>query len=586
MINIDWSKIPTSPGVYLWKDKQGEVIYVGKAKNLRNRMKQYFSKDLPPKNKLLIKVIDSFDFQVSNSEVDALILEETLINKYEPKYNIKIKNAKRYPYIKMSTKKGLELSISKTFRISKDSKYFGPYPDGYNARKIIDFLSMVIPLDKCLRSKQGKPCLNYQMNRCMGDCIDQNNDNKITYYKNMVQDFFKEKQEQVISTIKERIDENSANLNFERAKELSDSLDFISKVNEQTISKFKDSIHRDVINYYVEDTTISISIMHIRFGSIQLTSNYMHTMFDPNPETFIEKFIIDFYKSNMLPEEIIVPFNPNWNYDESLNMNMYSSGLKKELLELTKKHSLEKYESEIDSFNQKTKVYENAKELLGNITGNKNINIIEMIDISSLQGSSQVGAVIRYTNGLPDKNYYRRFNIKTIDGMDDYASMREVLERHFTRMVKDNTKKPDLFIVDGKYQLNILKEVASQFKETSNITLIGLIKNSKHKTDSIINSDLDIVKFKQGDRILNFFEQIQEEVHRFAISFHKSVRSRKLMTSELDKFEFLTKEDKDNLFIEFGTIRSILNAKEGDLLRVLTKTKTNKLISQIAVNIK
>lgn len=582
MININWSKIPTSPGVYLWKDKQGEVIYVGKAKNLRSRMKQYFSKDLPPKNKLLIKVIDSFDFQVSNSEVDALILEETLINKYEPKYNIKIKNSKRYPYIMMSTKNGLKLSVSKTFRISKDSKYFGPYPDGYNARKIINFLSMVIPIDKCLNPKQGKPCLNYQMNRCMGDCIDQNNENKITYYKNMIKDFFKGKQEQVISTIKKRIDENSANLNFERAKELSESLDFILKVNEQTISKFKDSIHRDVINYYVQDTTISISIMHIRFGSIQLTTNYMFTMFNPDPKNFIEKFIIDFYKSNMIPEEIIVPFNPDWNYGKDINLNMYSSGFKKELLDLTNKHASEKYKSEIDSFNQKSKLYENVKELLGNITGNRNINTIEMIDISSLQGSSQVGAVIRYVNGLPDKNYYRRFNIKSIDNMNDYAAIREVLERHFTRMIKDNIKKPDLFIVDGKYQLNILKEVASQFKETNNITLIGLIKNSKHKTASIISNKLEITKFKQGDRTLNFFEQIQEEVHRFAISFHKSVRSRKLMTSELDKFKFLTNEDKNNLFLEFGTIRSILNAKEGDLLRVLTKTKTSKLISQIS----
>ena len=403
-MNIDWNSIPTTYGVYLWKNANGQVIYVGKAKNLRNRMKQYFKDNLSPKNKLLIKNIVDFDFQVCGSEIDALVLEQNLINEYEPKFNIKVKASKKYPYIEVKINPNIKISVSKQLNFKKSSKYYGPYPDGFSARKIISVLSSVLPLDACLNPKGNKPCLNFEMGRCMGQCVGIDPTNEKQFVINSIEDFFKGKTDLIEDKLKERIKINNELLNFEESKKLYESLELINKIKDNQSHTFKDSKHRDIINYYSQDGIVSISIMFVRFGNINFTANIMNKQLNPDPKDAVESWIHTYYKNRLIPDEVILPFDLKWNNIELIKTNNPSHGNKLELLEIVKKHAKSKYENNINAFLDRIKGYEQAITFLKNNLREKNINIIEMVDISSTMGSQQVGAVIQFKNGEPNKS--------------------------------------------------------------------------------------------------------------------------------------------------------------------------------------
>ncbi len=579
MLSIDWNNIPTSPGVYIWKGEANQVLYIGKAKNLRNRMRQYFRDDLPPKNKLLMKNIVDFEIQITSSELDALLLEESLINQFEPKYNIKIKSSKRYPYIKLSKGKEVSLEVSHNLRFNKGSKFYGPFPDGFGARKLIKILSSALPLDGCLSPGQGKPCLNYEMGRCLGLCNGTVNENEKEFVFNQVDEFFKGKTEFIVNKIKQRIDQNNQLLNFEESKQLAEHLQLIEKLNEQKTNTFKDTRHRDIINLYIKEDIVSISVMHVRFGSINLTNNYINTIFNDNNADVLSSFINRYYKNNMIPDEVIVPIELDWTFDERIKINVPTTGTRKNLLDLVEENARESYINNVDSFINKVKGYEETIEFLRNKIKDKPISTIEMVDISSTMGSEQVGAVIRFKDGEPYKEAYRKFIISSTDKMDDYASTEEVVRRHFTRIINDNREMPDLFIVDGKHQLSNAKTILSEYG-INNVSLIGLIKDEKHKTNAIINDQLEIIELDRKSRVYLFLSRLQDEVHRFVIQFHRKRREKFIVESKLDEFLFLSETDKSNLFKEFKSIRKILTATETELRKVLTESKVNKFIKE------
>ncbi len=579
MISIDWTNIPTLPGVYIWKGEGGQVLYVGKAKNLRNRMKQYFRDDLPPKNKLLVKNIVDFDFQISASEMDALILEESLINEFEPKYNIKIKSAKRYPYIKLTKGSEVTLSVSHSLRFNKGSKYFGPFPDGFGARNIIKILSSVLPLEGCLSPNQGKPCLNYEMGRCLGLCTNEVNENEKEFVYGQVEDFFKGKTDYVTSKIKQRIEKNNELLNFEESRQLVENLKLIDKLNEQKTNSFKDTKHRDIINLYMDGDIVSISIMHVRFGSINLINNFINKELNDNPVEIISSFINMYYKSNIIPDEVIVPFDIDWVFNDLIKIRTTNSGIKNDLLDLVFKNAKESYINKVDSYLNKIAGYNEAIKFIKENVEDKPISIIEMVDISSTMGSEQVGAIVRFKDGEPYKEGYRKFIINSVDKMDDYASTEEVVRRHFKRMLVDERELPHLFIVDGKHQLSNAKRILEEYN-INNVSLIGLIKDDKHKTNAIITEELEIIELDNKSRMYLFLSRIQEEVHRFAIQFHRKRREKSIIESKLDEFSFLSETDKSNLFKEFNSIRRILTATETELRKVLTETKVQKFIKE------
>ncbi len=579
MINIDWENIPNIPGVYIWKGDEGQVLYVGKAKKLKQRMQQYFRDDLPPKNKLLVKNIVDFDFQVCASEMDALLLEETLINDFEPKYNIKIKSAKKYPYIQLKRNGDISLNVSHSLKFSKGSKFFGPFPDGFGARRIIKILSSVLPLDECLAPNSGKACLNYEMGRCLGSCKGKINENEKNFVISQVEDFFKGKTDYVINKLKERIEVNNELLNFEESKNLVDNLMFIDKLNEQKTNAFKDVKHRDVINYYIEDDIVSISIMYVRFGSANLINNFISKELNGDPKDILESFVHRYYKKNMIPDEVIVPFDLDWANSDDIKFTTPELGKRKDLLDLVAVNAKESYINNVDSYLNKISAYEEALAFLRENIVDKNITNIEMVDISSTMGSEQVGAVIRFKDGEPYKEAYRKFIINSTDKMDDYASTEEVVRRHFTRLMNDSREMPDLFIVDGKHQLTNAKKIFDEFNIT-NVTLIGLIKDDKHKTNAIINEQFEIINLNKKSKTYLFLSRLQDEVHRFVIQFHRKRRERSIVESKLDDFTFLNELDKQNLFKEFKSIRKILTANETELRKVLTESKIKKFLKE------
>ncbi len=578
MIDINWENIPKDPGVYIWKGNEGKVLYVGKAKNLRNRMKQYFRDDLPPKNKLLVRNIVDFDYQVTASELDALLLEENLINEFEPKYNIKIKSAKRYPYIHFD-KNEISLSVAHSHRFKKGSKYYGPFPDGFGARKLIRILSSVLPLDKCLAPKSGKPCLNYEMGRCIGKCLGDINQNEREFVISQVDDFFKGKTDYIVGKIKSRIEKNNQLLNFEESQSLVELLQLIDKLNEQKTNHFNDTKHRDIINYYIQDDIVSISIMYVRFGSINLTSNFISKEIDAQPQELIESFINRYYKSNMIPDEIVVPFEVNWINENEVKITKPTTGTRSDLLDLVEKNAKESYVTNVDSYLNKLASYDEAITFIKDKIVDKEISTIEMVDISSTMGADQVGAIVRFKDGEPYKEAYRKYIISTVDGMDDYASTEEVVRRHFTRMLKDGREMPDLFIVDGKHQLNNAKMIFEELG-INNVSLIGLVKDDKHKTNAIINDQSEIIELDKKAKMYLFLSRMQEEVHRFVIQFHRKRREKSIIESKLDDYSFLSENDKQNLFKEFNSIRKILTANETELRKVLSESKVKKFIKE------
>ena len=575
MIKIDWDKIPNNPGVYLWKGFTGQVIYVGKAKNLNNRMKQYFNRDLSPKNMLLIKNIKSFDFQVTDNEIDALILEQTLINEYEPKFNIKIKSSKIYPYIEVKKEPKISILITKKTK-NKNSKYFGPYPDGYYSRNIVKIIQGALPIDKCYSPKSGKKCINYEMGRCLGYCFKDVSKQEEQFTFNMAVDFLSGKVKYIEDKLLSKLKVFNDNQQYEESKKIYEFLENIKKIKDEQSHTFNDSKHRDIFNFYESDEYMSISIMHVRFGNISFTSNYISRKFNPDKNDSFESFINTFYINKLIPDEIVIPFNLKWEQTLDCKITIPQKGVKKILLDIVYKNAETKYKNEIDSFINKIKSYEEAISFLKDNIDNKEINLIEMMDISSTMGDQQVGAVISFKSGEPNKSLYRKYIIKSIDKMDDYASTREVVERHFNNKIENNISMPDVFIIDGKHQLSIAKDV---FKNLGikDVTLIALKKNKKHETDSILDSDLNEIKLNKETQVYLFLAKLQDEVHRFVISFHRQRREKSILKISLDKYSFLNNDDKNKLFIEFKSHRKIMIASIDDLSKVVGIKKAKKM---------
>ncbi len=575
MIKIDWEKIPNSPGVYLWKGYTGQVIYVGKAKNLRKRMRQYFDRDLSPKNMLLIKNIKDFDFQVTENEIDALILEQTLINDYEPKFNIKIKSSKIYPYIEVRKEPKLSILITKKTK-NKNSKYFGPYPDGYYSRNIIKIIQSAIPIDKCYSPNSGTKCINYEMGRCLGYCFKNVSKQEEDFTFNMVVDFLSGKVKYVEDKLKEKLKLFNESEQYEESKKTYEFLENILKIKEEQSHTFSDSKHRDVFNFYEKDEYISISIMHIRFGNISFTSNYISKKFNPDKKDSFESLLNTFYINKIIPDEIIVPFELKWDYTLKDIITIPKKGLKKTLLDIVYKNAKSKYENKIETFMNKVKTYEEAQFFLRENIEKKEFTNIEMMDISSTMGDQQVGAVVSFKNGEPNKSLYRKYIIKEINKMDDYAATEEVVRRHFENKINNNLEIPDLFIIDGKHQLSIAKNVFKKL-DINNVTLVALKKDKNHNTNSLIKDNLEEIKLNKDTPPYLFLSKLQDEVHRFVISFHRQRREKAILTSSLDKYTFLNQEDKNKLFKEFKSIRKIMISTVDDLSKVIGSKKAKKM---------
>jgi excinuclease ABC subunit C len=578
MFKTELSLVPKKSGCYLMKNDDGVIIYVGKAKILFNRLKSYFTGTVTGKTRVLVDEIKSFEYIVTTSELEAFILELNLIKKYNPKYNILLKDDKSYPYIELTNEKYPRLIVRRELNISKKKKLlFGPYPNAYAARRIVHLINRIYPLKKCVTIPK-KECLYYHIHECLGYCIHKDID--ITDMKNEIISILNGNDEKLIEKIKEKIEFHSSNLNYEQALELKKELDYIGVVFERQKVELNDGINRDIFNYYVDKGYISIEVFFLRNGKL-VGSNSSIKPIISNEKDEVEYYIMDFYeKKNIVPREIIVPLV----VDTSILSELLKSkviniqkGIKKKILDMAYDNAKINLENEIETIYRSDERSYEANNELKEILNLDKLHTIEIFDNSNLFGSFSVSAMVVFVDGLPSKKEYRKFKL-SFEKNDDVASMKEVIYRRYFKLIKENIPLPDLIIVDGGInQINACKSVLNDFN--LNIKVCGLKKNDKHKTNELIDGDtLKIIEIDKRSNAFYLLSRIGDEVHRFAISYHKQIRSKSTISSLLDSVPGIGEKRKKELINKFGSLKKIKEIPLEELETIIP--------SEIAKNLK
>lgn len=563
-------EVPKKSGCYLMYNSDNVVIYVGKAKILFNRLKSYFTGRVTGKTKKLVSEIDHFEYIVTNSETEAFILEINLIKKYDPKYNILLRDDKSYPYIEFTSDKYPRLIVKREININKKSSHlFGPYPNVYAARRLVNLLNRLYPLKKC-DTMPKKVCLYYHIGECLGYC--EHKDIDITPMKNEILSILNGNDTLLINKINEKIKINSDNLNYEVCKELVEELGYIKEVfKNQSIVELDDNINRDVINYYYENSYLSIVIFFIRNGKL-VGNNYKIIPIINDIKDTLEYYISTFYsKSNIAPKEIIMP--------EIIDIEMMSNvlntkvitvkrGPKKKLFDMAYNNAKEQYDKEIRLIYNNEKLTTDANEELRNLLHLDKLHIIEAFDNSNLFGTFSVSGMVSFIDGVPSKKNYRKFKL-TFDKNDDVTSMKEVIYRRYFRVLKDKLVIPDLIIVDGgNNQINACKEILESLN--LNIKVIGVKKDNHHSPESIVDGDTyEIIKIDKSSNVFRLLSRIDEEVHRFTINYHKEIRSKGSISSVLDNINGLGDKRKKALIKKYGSVTKMKEATTYELSEII-----------------
>lgn len=570
MFKKELQEVPKKSGCYLMFNKDGIVIYVGKAKILFNRLKSYFTGRVIGKTKKLVSEIDHFEYIVTNSETEAFILEINLIKKYDPKYNILLRDDKSYPYIELTNEKYPRLRVKREININKKhSNLFGPYPNVYAARRLVNLINRLYPLRKC-ETMPKKVCLYYHIHECLGYCEYKNiDDNNIKYE---ILSILNGNDKLLIDKINEKIEFNSNNLNYETCKELVDELGYIKEVfKSQIIVEMNDNINRDVINYYYDNSYISVVIFFVRNGKLVGINNKIIPVINDIKET-LEYYIHSFYsKSNLVPKEIIVPnILDNNILSEILSTKVINvfRGPKKKLFDMACNNAKELYEKEIRLIYNNENLTINANEELRNILKLNKLNVIEAFDNSNLFGTFSVSAMVSFIDGMPSKKNYRKFKL-TFDKNDDVASMKEVIYRRYFRVLKDKLAIPDLIIVDGGLnQINACRETLNSLG--LHIKVIGVKKDNHHSPEAIVDGDtFEIIKIDKSSNVFRLLSRIDEEAHRFVISYHREIRSKGSISSVLDNINGLGNVRKKKLIKKYGSVSKMKEANIDELSKIV-----------------
>lgn len=563
--------VPHKPGSYQMKNKDGVIIYVGKAKDLKNRLKSYFTGTHTGKTRMLVEDIADFEYIVTSTELESLILEITLIKKYNPKYNILLKDDKSYPYIELTNDIYPTLKIVRNTKKKKNkNNLFGPFPNVGAARKTVDIINRVYPLRKC-SPIQKKLCLYYHINECLGYCEKKVNEEQIKKMKEEIISFLKGDAEIITEKLKEDMQKASDNLNFEKAQELKELLDDINiTLKKQKIDLNHSNYNFDLFNYYREDNYLSIQVFFIRNGILFGRDKKIFNVVGNTNDEVID-FIIHFYEKNdILPKEILVP--------EEIDNILLSDYLKIKV-SIPKKGTLKKlmnlaYDNAKDILNEKQELLkqdENKKnealEELRKILNKNNVSRMEAFDNSHLFGTFYVGGMVVFEDFKPLKNEYRKFKIST-EVKDDLNAMKEVVYRRYYRVLMENLTKPDVIVVDGgKTQVKVVKEIIDSLN--LDIAIIGLAKDNKHRTSSIINSNMEEVQIDKKSNLFLFLTMIQNEVHNYAISYHRSIKTKGTLSSVLDIIPGIGDKRRKELLKKFGSLKKLKNANIEELTQIV-----------------
>ena len=561
--------LPRKPGCYLMKDNTNTIIYVGKAKILKNRVSSYFIGEKSGKTRALVSNIVDFEYIVTETEKEAFLLEINLIKKYDPKYNIIFRDDKSYPYIMLTTKPYPKLEVVRPKNKKRNNiKLFGPYPNAYAAKNIVNMLNRIYPLQKC-KHFEDKLCLYYHIGECLGYCKNKISQDKIDEMLKEITSFLNGNYDDITKKLKQEMLEESNKLNFEKAKEIKELLDYISKVLEKQKIDLTDNINRDIFNYYIKDDFISLQILHSRSGNLVERNSYIYEL-NSDEDDIINDFIISFYENNQdIPKEVLVPDNIDNELLESIldiKVITPTRGPKKKLLSMAYENAKIGLDEKIDLVKKDINKTIKANEELGKLLG-INIHRIESFDNSHLFGTYTVSGMVVFVDGKPSKKDYRKYKINS-DAKDDYHLMQEVIERRYARVINDNLLKPDLILSDGGIiQINATKEILDNL--CLDIPVYGMKKNDKHRICALIDENNNEIEIEKNSDLFHFLEKISDEVHRFTISYHKDIRSKGSLSSILDGVPGIGEKRRKQLIKEFKNINNIKEASLEELSKIL-----------------
>lgn len=584
-IKTKLSLVPKKPGCYQMYNQEGEIIYVGKAKILQNRLKSYFTGSHDAKTTRMLQDVVDFEYIITHSELEAFLLESNFIKKNRPKYNILLMDDKTYPYIVLTKEENPRIlytrDIKKEFR-RKNQYVFGPYPNAKACKDIVEILNKVYPFRKCNHIPKKK-CLYAHLGQCLAPC--ENDIQRSDYDENIksIVRFLNGNNTELVQRINQLMIEASTQMRYEEAIEYRDLLTSIDTVVQKQTMELNDNIPRDIFGYFQKDGMISIQVLHMRLGKIIERNGEIFDLIE-NVDDAVLSYIYQFYDSgsNIHPKEIIVPYLEGIEIiEELLNIKMTTpvKGIKKQLLE----NVMENAKNNIDNL-KKLRLIEISKTMIPLQELAKRLNIaypktIELFDNSNIQGASAVSAMVKYVDGKPVPKEYRKYKVKTVKGPDDYHTMMEVIERRYRRLLLEKEKLPSLIIVDGgRTQIKAAYTILKKLHIEDEINLIGLLKDDRHRTRAIMTTKYEELAIDKKSDLFLLLESMQDEVHRFAITFFQKTHNKATFNSVLDEVEGIGKKRKAILLTYFETIADIKNAS-------IDKLKSLGLPNDVAKNL-
>ncbi|MCF4061191.1 excinuclease ABC subunit UvrC [Pediococcus acidilactici] len=573
--------LPDKPGCYQMKNLNSQIIYVGKAKNLKNRVRSYFKSSHEGKTAKLVSEIADFDYIVTASDKEAFLLEITLIKKYQPYYNIKLKKGTGYPYIKITNEKDPRMQIVSNVR-RDGGYYFGPYPNVYAAEETLHFLEKVYPLRRC-NGYQGRPCLYYHMGQCLGACFKEVPKEEYDQQIAKIKSFLRGNVAKVKKSLQAKMQQASEAMEFERAAEIRDQIHYIEVTVEKQRIISNDRTPRDLFNFYLDKGWLSIQIFFIRQSRLMKREKRLFPIASDVADEF-SSFILQFYnnKNKVLPNEILVPEGlDNQIISEILGVPVRTPkrGEKRDLMNLARENAQITLEEKFRLLELDESKTVGAMKEITDALGIPEGHRIEAFDHSHIQGADLVSAMVVFTDGKPDKKMYRKFKLNTVDHADEAASTREAIRRRYVRLLKEHQSLPDLILMDGgDVQLNAARDVLVN-ELSLHIPVAGMVKNDKHKTADLIFGDQDQrVQLDPKSQGFYLVQRIQDEVHRFAITFHRQMHAKNSLSSQLDSINGVGPKTRNKLLREFGSLNKIRDAKIEEIEALGISAKVAKTI--------
>ncbi|WP_426983644.1 excinuclease ABC subunit UvrC [Brevibacillus borstelensis] len=559
--------LPDKPGCYLMKNEEGEIIYVGKAKVLKNRVRSYFTGSHDGKTQLLVSEIADFEYIVVSSAIEALILECNLIKKHNPRYNVRLMDDKTYPYIKITNEAQPRLEITR--KVLKDkARYFGPYANSGAASEVKKLLDRLYPLRKC-KTMPKQVCLYYHLGQCLAPCVYEVEAAENQRLVEEIARFLDGGHEEMKKQLTEKMQQAAENMEFERAKEYRDQIRSIEAVMEKQKVTFTDTVDRDIIGFSVEKGWMCVQVFYMRQGKMIERDTTSFPYYGGEKEDFMS-YVSQFYfdKQNALPREILLPEESDPELlAEWLGVKVHAPkrGKKRELVQMASENARIALQEKFALMSKDDARTIQAVHNLGHILGIGTPHRIEAFDNSNIQGTEPVSAMVVFTDGRPDKKEYRKFKIKSVEGPDDYGSMREVVRRRYTRLLKENQTLPDLIVIDGgKGQISAAMDVLEN-ELGLYIPVCGLAKDEKHKTAQLLyGNPPEPVELKRDSYEFYLLQRVQDEVHRFAITFHRQARTKTMLSSQLDDIPGIGEKRRKLLFQHFGSLKKMKEATVED----------------------